>query len=203
MMTQRSLTLTDADSAPGSGLARLWRPLTDRTKDTDATFAEARRRAFDDGFAAGFAQRTADLTGVFEAVETARHELEKRLSTLESAYRARCASVLAEIISAAAPAVTEASARMAVAGIIEESLGDGVSGAVTLTCASDIFELLQRACAEAATAVELSADPDLPPGALKARWSGGGMDCDVGRSLFAIVEFLNAQSTAIDQEAHP
>ena len=202
-MTQRALTITAGDLAPQSALAHLWRPLTDRAQEEDGTPSDARRRAFEDGFAAGFAQRSAELARAFEAVDHARCELERRLTTLESAYRARCAGVLAEIISAAAPSIAEASARMAIAGVIEESLGDSVSAPVAVTCAPDIFETLQEACAGAASAVDLRLDPDLPPGAMKARWSGGGLDCDVGRSLFAIIEFLNAQSTVAEQEALP
>jgi hypothetical protein len=43
-------------------------------------------------------------------------------------------------------------------------------------------------------------DERLAPGAMIVRWRDGGLDCDLGRSLFAIVDFLNSTLKPTNEE---
>lgn len=141
------------------------------------------------------------LADAITAIEAARIELQAQTEALEAHYRRECASTLAALISAAAPAISEAAAKDAIASVFREERGDAQPADIAFVAAPDLFEIVRDECARRSPPVNVDVDERLEPGALRIRWNGGGLDCDVGRSLFAIVEFLSATSSSLQKDA--
>lgn len=154
---------------------------------------------FDKGYEAGARAKADEVGAALAALHAARQEIDSRIATLEAQYRRQCAATLAEIISAAAPSICEAAARDAIAGIFTDAAGAPELPELTLRASPDILDAIKSGVPHDLAAT-LTIDAELAPGTLTARWRDGGLDCDVGRSLFAIVEFLNAQSAQPPEE---
>ena len=154
---------------------------------------------FETGYAAGVEAKSGEVGTALAALDAARREIESRIAILEAQYRRQCAATLAEIISAAAPAICEAAARGAIAEIFDSAPGAAAPPELTLRASPDILEAIKGEV-DPAQAALFTIDDALAPGSLEAHWRDGGLDCDVGRSLFAIVEFLNAQSAPQAEE---
>lgn len=148
---------------------------------------------FEEGFEAGARAKAQELDAALAAIERVRLEISDQMAQLEVQYRKQCAAALAEIINAAAPAISEAAANSAIASIFDDAAGAAPRVDLTLRASSDVFDAI-RTAREIEPPAGIELDPDLAPGTLHARWRGGELECDVGRSLFAIVEFLNSQS---------
>ncbi len=200
-MTLRSVRLERVSPAVAQCArpADLWRPLDEGPQapcampDVPGTIA----------LCSGAAAETGRTAAALDALEQARSELLQRIESLEAQYRKRCVAMLAQIVSAAAPAICEAAARGAIGRIFDDETGAVPLSEIEMTAAPDIFEALHEACLQRSPPLNLAADERLEPGALRMRWKDGGLDCDVGRSLFAIVDFLNAQSDPADGENRP
>ncbi|MDZ7628411.1 MAG: hypothetical protein U5J99_08425 [Parvularculaceae bacterium] len=159
--------------------------------------ATARARSdFEMGYEAGADAKSGEVHAALAALVAAKQEIDARVATLEARYRQRCAATLAEIISAAAPAICEAAAREAIAGVFN---GAAAPPALVLRASPDVLDAIKGAVTETLS-TSLTIDDGLAPGTVQARWGDGGLDCHVGQSLFAIVEFLNAQSSDYSEE---
>ncbi len=149
---------------------------------------------YEDGFRAGAQEREAELSAALAELRRAKVAIDSRADTLETHYRAKCSQTLAQIISAAAPAICEAAARAAITQIFDDAAGSAPPS-LSLALSPD----LHAAFGDDAGG-EFAIDQDLAPGTLVARWRDGGLDCEVGRSLFAIVDFLNSQASDANEE---
>lgn len=171
-------------------------PAINRAPAPGPDAAASARSDFEKGYEAGARAKSDEVGAALSALLAARAEIDRRAATLEAHYRRQCAATLAEIISAAAPSICEAAARDAIAGIFNDAAGAEVFPELTLRASPDVVEAIKGDVRRDVSAI-LTIDAALQPGTIEARWREGGLDCDVGRSLFAIVEFLNAQT------AHP
>lgn len=194
-MTLRAVKLPAMNAAAARPL-RLWSSFD--TESEPGADAPA-QPGFDDGFEAGSRAKEAELGAALDAIGRAQREIEERMNALDSSYRRQCAATLARIISAAAPAICETAAQSAIARIFNDAVGDAPRAELTLTVSQDIHDVIQGARGGDLPAA-IAIDADLPPGSLQARWRDGGLDCDVGRSLFAIVEFLNSEAGQTPEE---
>jgi len=173
----------------------LWAPLGDNAHAAFATAAAAHEAAYEEGFRAGHQAKAEELAATLDALAGAKTDLERQAGALEALYRKRCAATLAQIIAAAAPAICETAAREAISEVFSNSGGDAPRLSLSLLASSDI-----HAAVGPEAPVDLIIDDSLAPGTLMARWNDGGLDCDVGKSLFAIVAFLNAQASPETEE---
>lgn len=173
----------------------LWAPLGVKTHTTLATAAAAQEAAYKQGFQAGFQAKSEELAATLDVLAGAKTDLERQAGALEALYRKRCAATLAQIIAAAAPAICEAAAREAITEVFSHAGGDAPRLSLSLLASSDI-----HAAISLQAPVDLIIDDSLAPGTLIARWNEGGFDCDVGKSLFAIVDLLNAQASPETEE---
>jgi hypothetical protein len=142
------------------------------------------------------------LTDALTSLEAARAEIELRTHQLEQHFRNESTAMLARIVSAAAPSICEAAARDAIAMIFNEArmgLGEEV---VSIVVSPDLFDLVQMECAQRSVTPPVDVDQTLEAGAMRVRCPGGGLDCDIGHSLFAIVEFLSSP-TQTEGQSNP
>lgn len=135
---------------------------------------------------------TETFTAALASLEAARAEIELRTHQLERHFRNESAAMLARIVNAAAPSICEAGARDAIAMIFSEERMELGEEVVSIVVSPDIFNLVQAECAQRSITPPLNVDETLEAGAIRIRWSGGGLDCDIGHSLFAIVELLTS-----------
>jgi hypothetical protein len=174
-------------------------PAIDRAPPQESAAAENLRSDFENGFEAGARAKSGEVGAALTALLAARDQIDRRTNALEAQYRQQCAATLAEIIGAAAPSICEAAARNAIASIFSDAAGAAALPDLTLRASPDVFDAIKGEVPPVHADV-FSIDPALAPGTIEARWLEGGLDCDVGRSLFAIVEFLNAQSAQPTEE---
>ncbi len=164
--------------------------------------SEDTRSEFEEGYEAGARAKFGEIETALAALLAARADLDRCTAALEAQFRRQCAATLAEIISAAAPSICAAAAREAIAGIFGHAAGPATFSELKLRASPDILEAIKDAVSPHQSAY-FTMDDTLAPGTLEARWSDGGLDCDVGRSLFAIVEILNAHKAPSAEEQSP
>lgn len=177
--------------------ADLWRPLAAKRGDDLPEAAEPARQEKKPE-----AQEAKLTSEALANLESARKDLEMQMERLESRFRRECASSLAQIVSAAAPSICEAAAKDAIAAVFTEERKDVRADVVSFLISPDIYEAVEAERNRRFVDLPVTIDESLKPGSVRIRWSGGGLDCDVGRSLFAIVEFLSS-SPQPEQEAFP
>lgn len=186
----------DASQEPQRPAISLWTPF-----DAEEKHPAAEAASSDEPGAhleqATLREREAELAAAIAALARAKTDIESRAAALDAHYRACCAKTLAQIIAAAAPAICETAARTAIARVFDETARTAAPPSLTLASSADIFAALGGDAA-----ATLLMDDTLAPGTLVARWRDGGLDCDVGRSLFAIVDFLNAQTKSTKETCH-
>lgn len=199
-MTLRAFSIQSRSSAGARGFRKidLWRPLAEESESARAAETSAAGGEVEADAAPPQSQALAEAIA---AIDAARVDLQSQSAALEAHYRRECASTLAALISAAAPAISEAAAKDAIASVFREERGDMQPADLTFVAAPDLHEIVREACARRSPPVSITIDESLEPGALRIRWNGGGLDCDVGRSLFAIVEFLSALSNSSQEDA--
>jgi hypothetical protein len=168
--------------------ADLWRPFAaaadDETAEPSALAPEEEATA---------PEATSLVSTALLGLEEMRKELEARMDRLEGRYRHECASSLAQIISAAAPSISEAAARDAIAAVFAEERKSVRAEILSFVVSPDLHDVVQSERLRRSIDLPVEVDESLEPGAMRIRWPGGGLDCDVGRSLFAIVDFLSSQ----------
>lgn len=191
---QRFQPFTDTPERRPGGF---WSPLSEAARAPAAEALPA--NPYDEGFKAGLLAKTEEVEGALIALRDARERLEARNEALDIEYRRQCATTLAQIISAAAPAICEAAAHSSIAQIFD---GAAARAELTLRASVDVADKIAELLPGAAS-YHLAPDADLAPGTIEAQWKDGGVNCDLGRSLFAIVEFLNSHSAPSLEEQTP
>ncbi|MFN0024065.1 MAG: hypothetical protein ACKVS5_09200 [Parvularculaceae bacterium] len=186
--------LISPDGETRPSLAAFAAPLSAKADSKVDTAPTLPPRDFDAGYARGAADERAAIAGALHALDACKSTLELQLAGLEETYRKRCAALLAQILKAAIPPISEAAARATIARLFEDATGKPQHANVAIVAAPDIHDALQAFCEQFDPAISMQSDLSLAPGTLQARWNSGGIDCDVGRSLFAIVELLNSGS---------
>jgi len=202
-MTLRSVKLQrdPLNSAPVVRPTDLWRPLENSTPAGNAKPEKSSNPVTPLlGSLGEEAARTEKLQNALDVLTQATNEIHRQIGEMEAHYLRKCAGTVAQIISAAAPAICEAAAQAAIARVLDEAAGSSAIAEVSIKVAPDLYETLREACEQRALPMSLHSDEGLAPGALQVRWREGGLDCDLGRSLFAIVDFLNSQLKLTNEE---
>jgi len=202
-MTLRSVKLQrdPLNSAPVVRPTDLWRPLENSSPAGNAKLEKSSNPVTPLlGSLDEEAARAGKLQNALDALSQATNEIHRQLGEMESHYLRKCAGTVAQIISAAAPAICEAAAQAAIARVLDEAAGSSAIAEVSITVAPDLYDTLREACDRYVFPMNFLSDERLAPGAMRVRWRDGGLDCDLGRSLFAIVDFLNSTLKPTNEE---
>lgn len=190
-MTLRAFSVCRVRARSGADSFRqvdLWRPLAASTGDILPDKVELMSEE------TGAATQDSELLSeALIGLEKARNELAGRMESFEERFRQECASTLAQIISAAAPSICEAAAKDAIAAIFTDEREEMRAEVISFVASPDIYGVVQAECDRRSIETLIKIDEELEPGAIRVRWPGGGFECDVGRSLFSIVEFISSK----------
>lgn len=193
-MTLRAFKIKTHAEAGQRTLSRsgVWRSLEGpRPSETETPTAVQEAH---DAFEAGALPPTPppEWAAALDAIEGVHQDLQERMRTLEAEYRIKCASTIARIVSVAAPSICERAARDAISSIFDAECVEPGQRLLEITAAPDIMAIIRDECLRRSHAIKIEEDSALPPGSFRCHWPGGGLECDVGRSLFAIVEALSS-----------
>lgn len=191
-MTLRAFTIKH-DKTPERPILRksgIWPALTGEAPSAASTHIDLPTAPTAVEDASPAPESTPALAAALEAIEGAHQELQERMRFLEAEYQLKCASTLARIISAAAPAICEAAARDAIAAIFDKEPTRPSQDLLTIAASADLMAVIREECRERSNAIDIQEDGSLPPGSFRCRWAGGGLESDVGTALLAIVEAL-------------
>jgi hypothetical protein len=191
-MTLRTLTIQrfDDTSAGAQRQPSLWPALSEVVTSESSLMNEQESTATAADDADRALPTSSRISEALAAIEAARVELQSRTQALEAHYRQECAATLARLINAAAPSICEAAARDAIAGVFAEERGETATELFSIVASPDVVDVIRGMCAGRSDVPDILVEETMDPGTLEIRWAGGGLDCDVGRSLFAITEFL-------------
>jgi flagellar biosynthesis/type III secretory pathway protein FliH len=198
-MRLRSARLPVLGEPPAAATFGVWSSLEEDLQAPEVGDDAGDLTAYQKGFEAGARSKAGAIDAALAALDRAHQDLKERMASLDGVYREQSASTLAQIISAAAPAISEAAAKSAIIQIFDDADDESAHPDLSIRVSPDIFDAISEAKNGPAPYC-LMRDDSLEAGTVRARWRDGSLECDVGRSLFRIVEFLNAGAQSSHEE---